>query len=77
MKHRNLNTTEWNRMSIDSLFEDGVIDDWREFAIALKQDRKLASETMKVVSYHQERGSSAFARVLVRHFYGTDDLGLE
>lgn len=64
-------------MSIGSLFEDGIIDDWREFARALKHDRDLAKETWKVISYHQEKGSAAFARVLVQHFHGNEDLGLE
>jgi hypothetical protein len=77
MKHRNINTTEWTRMAIDSLFEDGILSDWKEFFIALRKDEMLARETLSVCKYHTNVESAALAKVLVRHFYGSDeDMGL-
>ena len=65
-------------MAIDSLFDDGVIEDWREFVQALKKDPDIARNTLQVCSYHPEKGSVEFARVLVHHYYGNEnDLGLK
>ncbi len=77
MKHRNINTTEWTRMAIDSLFDDGTLPDWKEFFAALENDETLALEPLAVCGYHQNLESAALAKVLIRHFYGSDeDMGL-
>lgn len=69
MEHRNLTTQAWSRMAIDSLFDRGVLPDWKEFAQALRTDEALARETLLMCTRHQERGSAELARVLVEHFY--------
>jgi hypothetical protein len=78
MIHRNINTTEWTRMAIDSLFDDGELEDWKELGRALKNDPEIARNTLRVCSYHSEKGSVELARVLVgQHFGDEKDLGLE
>lgn len=72
MKHRNIDTNDWTRMAIDSLFEDGVLPDWKEFFIALQKDKTLARETLFVCEYHSNIESAKLAEVLVLHFYGSD-----
>lgn len=69
MQHRNLNTEEWSRMAIDSLFDRGTLADWQEFAQALKGDGDLAKETLLMAARHAERGATELARVLVEHFH--------
>lgn len=69
MQHRNLNTQEWSRMAIDSLFDRGTLPDWQEFAQALRVDIDLARETLFMAERHAERGAAELARVLVEHFY--------
>lgn len=69
MEHRNLTTHTWSRMAIDSLFDRGVLPDWKEFAQALRADEALAKETLLMCSRHQERGSVELARVLIEHFH--------
>ena len=73
MKHRNLTTQDWTRSAIDSLFERGVRQDWEEFSLALSRDEPLARETLVVCKYHKNAESAALARVLVNHFYGSDN----
>lgn len=64
-------------MAIGSLFEDGVLSDWKEFAALLRKDPKLARRTLSVCDYHEDVESAALAKVLIRHFYGSDeDMGL-
>ena len=64
-------------MAIDSLFEDGVLADWREFSHALKHDEALARETLAVCGYHYNLESAALAKVLVSLFHDVDeDMGL-
>ncbi len=69
MPHRNLNTDAWSRMALDSLFDRGLLPDWREFAQAVKTDRALAKETLFMCERHAEQGSAELARVLVEHFH--------
>jgi hypothetical protein len=69
MRHRNINTEEWSRMAIDSLFERGVLPDWREFAQALQRDVNLASETLLMCERHPDKASAALARTLAEHFH--------
>ena len=77
MKHRNIDTVEWTRTAIDSLFEDGELSDWREFCLDLQNDEILARETLVVCGYHGNVESANLARVLVNHFYENDkDMGL-
>lgn len=76
MKHRDLKNEEWSRMAIDSLFDRGKPEDWKEFASALKHDRQIALDAIYMSKHHAERGAAELAHVLVRHFYGYD-LGLE
>lgn len=65
-------------MAIDSLFEDGALSDWKEFFLALRNDERLARETLIVCGYHSNTESAALAKVLVSHFYGADlDMGLK
>jgi len=64
-------------MAIDSLFDRGKYKDWKEFAVALRKDRQIALDALYMSEHHAEKGSGELARILVRQFYGTDDLGLE
>lgn len=77
MKHRNLKDERWTRMAIDSLFDRGGLEDWKEFARVLRTDRRVASDAIYMSKHHSEKGSAELARTLVRHFYGAEDLGLE
>jgi len=77
MKHRNLKDERWTRMAIDSLFDRGNYEDWKEFAVALRKDRQIALDALYMSEHHAEKGSAQLARTLVRHFYETDDLGLK
>ncbi len=69
MQHRNIATQEWTRMAIDSLFDRGLLPDWKEFAQALRHDETLAKETLLMCARHHERGSVEAARRLVTHFH--------
>jgi hypothetical protein len=69
MEHRNLNTEEWSRMAIDSLFDRGTLPDWQEFAAVLQRDINLARETLFMAERHAEQGAAELARVLVEHFH--------
>lgn len=69
MRHRNLNSDEWSRMAIDSLFDRGTLPDWREFAQAVKNDVELARDTIFMCERHEEKGSAALALALVEHFH--------
>ena len=75
MRHRNLNTEEWSRMAIDSLFDRGTLADWQEFAQMLKGDVGLAQETLLIAARHAEQGAAELARILVEHFH--PDLSLQ
>lgn len=69
MKHRNLSTEEWTRSAIDSLFERGIRSDWEEFSRDLRNDERLARETLRVCEYHQNPESATLAKTLVNHFF--------
>jgi hypothetical protein len=63
-------------MAIESLLERGELDDWREFARALRQNERLARDTLRVCEYVEDQASAALARYLVRSqhpgLFGTD-----
>ena len=69
MKHRNLTTQNWTRSAIDSLFERGIRPDWEEFSRVLRQDERLARETVYVCEYHQNIESATLAKILVENFF--------
>lgn len=69
MKHRNLETEDWSKMAIDSLFERGTLPDWKEFVSVLEKDRYLAEETLAVCKYHQNTESVKLAQVFLEEFY--------
>lgn len=56
-------------MAIESLFDRGTLDDWREFADALRTDPGVAERALAVCSYREPDGSEGLARVLVEHFH--------
>lgn len=64
MTHRHLTTTEWTPMAIESLFERGALNDWREFAHALRSDSTLIARATRVADRHDDRGSVAIFRIL-------------
>ncbi|NOT49395.1 MAG: hypothetical protein HOP17_16850 [Acidobacteria bacterium] len=77
MKHRNLSTSEWSRMAIDNLFEDGTLSDWKEFVSSMRKDPRIARDTLYMCDHHVNKESATLARVLVDHFYGSnEDMGL-
>ena len=82
MMHRNINTNEWSRMAIDSLFDDGTLTDWREFFLALKKDERLERETLFMCDHHSNIESVTLARILVNSLHeplheNPTDLGLD
>ncbi len=68
MIHRHITSTDWSKMAIESLFDRGTLDDWREFAQALRVDLGVAERALAVCSYREPDGSEGLARVLVEHF---------
>lgn len=74
MKHRHLKTEEWTRTAIASLFERGTRPDWEEFVNALRKDKNLAGTTLAVCANHTDIESANLARVLVMHFYNSEEL---
>lgn len=69
MKHRNLNTEDWSRTAIDSLFERGKLPDWKEFIDTLKKDENLAKETLYMCKHHNNQDSAKLAFVFLEEFY--------
>ena len=65
MMHRNLTTSEWTLMALESFMERGQLADWREFARALKGNEQLAREALRVSEYVEDRASASLVRVLV------------
>ncbi|HKI16248.1 MAG TPA: hypothetical protein VKA15_00125 [Isosphaeraceae bacterium] len=65
MMHRNLTTSEWTLMALESLIERGQLADWREFARALKGNERLARAALRVSEYVKHRASASLVRVLV------------
>lgn len=69
MLHRNINTTEWSRMAIDSLFERGNLSDWQELFKAAKEDRELAKDILFMARRREADGTSVLAEALVRKLH--------
>jgi len=67
MIHRHLTTEAWSLMAIESLFDRGTLDDWRELARALKTDRTLAERVRRVCAYREPDGAERIAEVLLEH----------
>lgn len=65
MQHRHLTTQEWTLMAIESLFDRGQLEDWREFAAALRADAALAERTLHVCDYRKPDGAEGIARALI------------
>ena len=65
MMHRNLTTSEWTLMALESLMERGQLADWREFARALEGNEQLARDALRVSEYVEDRASASLMRVLV------------
>lgn len=65
MKHRNLTTSDWTLMALESLMERGQLADWREFARALEGNEPLARDALRVSEYVEDRASASLVRVLV------------
>ena len=63
--HRNLTTSEWTLMALESLMERGQLADWREFARALEGNEQLARDALRVSEYVEDRASASLMRVLV------------
>jgi len=55
MMHRNLTTSEWTLMALESLMERGQLADWREFARALEGNEQLARAALRVSEYVEDR----------------------
>jgi hypothetical protein len=69
MRHRHIDTEGWPPMAIESLFERGKLEDWREFVRCIKADRELAVSAMRIAERHSDAGSAALAKLLVHHIY--------
>jgi len=65
MMHRNLTTSEWTLMALESLMERGQLGEWREFARALEGNEQLARDALRVSEYVEDRASASLMRVLV------------
>ncbi len=74
MKHRNLQTEDWSKMAIDSLFERGKLPDWKEFVSVLGNDANVAKDALAVCRYHQNTDSVKLALVFLKDFYPEIDL---
>jgi len=69
MIHRHLQGEEWSLMAVESLLERGKLPDWQDFGRALRQDRRLAEETLHVCEGVVDEGSAELARALIFHLY--------
>jgi len=70
MIHRNINTTEWTRMAIDSCFERGDLVDWQELFRAARNDYEVAKDILVMARRRREAdGTAALAESLVRKLY--------
>ena len=61
-------------MAIEALFERGTLDDWREFAAALRADPEVGRAAARVCAYRPADGARELARTLLHRHY--PDLGL-
>jgi len=66
MMHRHIITSKWTPMAIESLFDRGALQDWREFAAALKADEDLAEQVRKVCQYRAPDGAERIAEALLQ-----------
>ena len=55
-------------MAVESLFDRGEMADWQEFGFALAQDEQIAVSALRLARNHEDRGSAALARILVKRF---------
>ena len=69
MLHRNINTTEWTRMAIDSCFERGNLSDWQELFQAAKENRELAKDILAMARRREADGTAALAQSLIRKLH--------
>lgn len=70
MMHRNINTTEWTRMAIDSCFERGNLVDWQELFQVAKEDREVAKDILAMARRRREAdGTAALAESIVRKIH--------
>ena len=69
MQHRNIVGNAWTRMAIDSLYSRGEMADWQEFGAALAKDPQLAVSAIAMAERHEDAGSAALARILVKRFH--------
>lgn len=69
MIHRNINTTEWTRMAIDSCFERGNLVDWRELFQAAKENREIAKDILVMARRREADGTATLAESLVRKLH--------
>ena len=65
MIHRHLTTSKWTAMAIESLFDRGTLQDWRQFAAALKADPDLAGEVRRVCAYRSADGAERIAEAIL------------
>jgi len=56
-------------MEIESLFDRGTLNDWREFVAAMRRDRTVAVEALRVCEYRDPDGAEGIARALVGHVH--------
>jgi len=69
MTHRHLQMSGWNAMTIESLFDDGRLEDWQAFADALRGDEHLARETLRVLQAPTDEGAGALALFVSRRLW--------
>lgn len=69
MQHRHITTQEWTLMAIESLFDRGQLQDWREYAAALRADPDLAGRTLRVCAYRKSDGAEGIAQALIRRYF--------
>ncbi|HZL37764.1 MAG TPA: hypothetical protein VFC78_20775 [Tepidisphaeraceae bacterium] len=65
MIHRHITTSKWTAMAIESLFDRGTLQDWRELAAALKADPALVGEVRRVCAYRRPDGVERIAEAIL------------
>jgi hypothetical protein len=65
MIHRHITTSKWTAMAIESLFDRGTLQDWREFAASVKADAHLAEIVRKVCEYRCPDGAERIAEAIL------------
>lgn len=56
-------------MAIESLFDRGTLEDWREFVRAMRRDPSIADRALCVCAYRAPDGAEGIARALIDHVY--------